>query len=273
MAEVTDHVEQVTGHAATSLTPCCADDAVRGRAVNLDPQADNRIHDDDVAQRFGFAGALVQGVEVLRAGDGPPAGRGSGRGFLAGGRLDLRLPPARCTTASGWSRPAQGRRPWPSPAPTAGSGRAARTRAAEPEPVGPYEDVPLPDALLPGPAAQGRSGPSGCRRTRRVRRLRAADRRAVAALRRAGPPRPAAAAGQPGAHEQRRARPLDPHRQRLPPPVARAHRRAGGGAQPGDRAPAAERARLRAVRRARRGGRAARSPEVHHEAIWRLAGS
>lgn len=34
-------------------------------ARNIDPHADNRIHDDDVAQRFGFTGALVPGVEVF----------------------------------------------------------------------------------------------------------------------------------------------------------------------------------------------------------------
>ncbi len=34
-------------------------------ARNIDPAADNRIHDDDVAQRFGFQGALVPGVELF----------------------------------------------------------------------------------------------------------------------------------------------------------------------------------------------------------------
>jgi acyl dehydratase len=35
------------------------------RARNLAPDSDNKIHDDDVARRFGFSGALVPGVEVF----------------------------------------------------------------------------------------------------------------------------------------------------------------------------------------------------------------
>ena len=35
------------------------------RAVNLSASSENKIHDDTVAQRFGFKGALVPGVEVF----------------------------------------------------------------------------------------------------------------------------------------------------------------------------------------------------------------
>jgi acyl dehydratase len=59
-------------------------------AVNLDPQADNRIHDDEVAQRYGFTGALVPGVEVFALATVPYL-RSWGEAFLAGGRLALRF--------------------------------------------------------------------------------------------------------------------------------------------------------------------------------------
>jgi len=35
------------------------------RARNIDPLSDNKIHDDEVARKFGFTGALVPGVEVF----------------------------------------------------------------------------------------------------------------------------------------------------------------------------------------------------------------
>lgn len=35
------------------------------RARNLSPESDNKIHDDEVARKFGFTGALVPGVEVF----------------------------------------------------------------------------------------------------------------------------------------------------------------------------------------------------------------
>ena len=38
--------------------------AYRVQAVNLSLASENKIHDDDVARRFGFAGGLVPGVEV-----------------------------------------------------------------------------------------------------------------------------------------------------------------------------------------------------------------
>jgi len=59
-------------------------------AVNLDPQADNRIHDDDVAQAYGFAGALVPGVELFGLASVPPV-QHWGVDFLASGRMSLRF--------------------------------------------------------------------------------------------------------------------------------------------------------------------------------------
>ncbi|MEA2873791.1 MAG: hypothetical protein QOH67_3767, partial [Hyphomicrobiales bacterium] len=35
------------------------------RAFNLSASSENKIHDDATAQRFGFRGALVPGVEVF----------------------------------------------------------------------------------------------------------------------------------------------------------------------------------------------------------------
>jgi hypothetical protein len=59
-------------------------------AVDLDPQADHRIHDDDVAQRFGFAGGLVPGVEVFAPASAPLVAE-HGESFLSGGRMSLRF--------------------------------------------------------------------------------------------------------------------------------------------------------------------------------------
>ncbi len=59
-------------------------------ARNIDPQADNRIHADDVAQRFGFTGALVPGVELF-AGATAPLVQHWGERWLAGGRIALRF--------------------------------------------------------------------------------------------------------------------------------------------------------------------------------------
>jgi hypothetical protein len=60
----------------------------RVRARNIDPDADNKIHDDDVARRFGFAGALVPGVELF-AYLTHPLVAAWGERWLAQGRLDV----------------------------------------------------------------------------------------------------------------------------------------------------------------------------------------
>lgn len=59
-------------------------------ARNIDPHADNRIHDDAVAQRFGFTGALVPGVEVFAYATCPLVATW-GEAWFTGGRLDLRF--------------------------------------------------------------------------------------------------------------------------------------------------------------------------------------
>jgi hypothetical protein len=60
------------------------------RARNLAPDSDNKIHDDAVAQQFGFSGALVPGVDVLAYASHPFAAAW-GSDFLTGGRLTGRF--------------------------------------------------------------------------------------------------------------------------------------------------------------------------------------
>lgn len=59
-------------------------------ARNLDPAADNRIHDDDVARAFGFSGALVPGVEVFAHATAPLVAAW-GADLFDGGRVALRF--------------------------------------------------------------------------------------------------------------------------------------------------------------------------------------
>ena len=53
-------------------------------------EAQNKIHDDDVAQQFGFSGALVPGVELF-ARITTPLVAAWGEEWLAGGRVDVRF--------------------------------------------------------------------------------------------------------------------------------------------------------------------------------------
>jgi hypothetical protein len=62
----------------------------RVRARNLAPESDNKIHDDDVAQQFGFSGALVPGVDVFAYATHPFVAAW-GAEFLSGGRLSIRF--------------------------------------------------------------------------------------------------------------------------------------------------------------------------------------
>jgi hypothetical protein len=64
--------------------------AYKVRARNLAPDSDNKIHDDDVAQQFGFSGALVPGVELF-AYLTHPFVEAWGTGFFNGGRLEARF--------------------------------------------------------------------------------------------------------------------------------------------------------------------------------------
>ena len=60
------------------------------RARNLAPDSDNKIHDDEVARRFGFTGALVPGVEVFAYATQPFAAAW-GEDFLTRGLMDMRF--------------------------------------------------------------------------------------------------------------------------------------------------------------------------------------
>ena len=70
-------------HAATALT-------YEVRANNLSRASENKIHDDSVAQRFGFTGALVPGVEVHAYACHPVVARW-GRDWLARGAIESRF--------------------------------------------------------------------------------------------------------------------------------------------------------------------------------------
>lgn len=59
-------------------------------ARNIDPTADNRIHDDDVAQKHGFSGALVPGVELFAYCTRPFVATW-GEQWLRGGALSVRF--------------------------------------------------------------------------------------------------------------------------------------------------------------------------------------
>jgi hypothetical protein len=60
------------------------------RAQNLAPDSDNKIHDDSIAQQFGFVGALVPGVDVIAYASHPLVAAW-GADFLSGGRLSARF--------------------------------------------------------------------------------------------------------------------------------------------------------------------------------------
>lgn len=118
-------------------------------AVNIDPEADNRIHDDDVAQRFGFAGALVPGVEVFALATAPLV-QTWGEAFLAGGRLALRLRrpvyDGECVTVTvdGTDLTVTG------PDGTPRATGTAHPPSEQPAP-GAYDDAPLPERLAAAP--------------------------------------------------------------------------------------------------------------------------
>jgi acyl dehydratase len=65
-------------------------EAYEVRAYNLSAQSENKIHDDTVARRFGFSGALVPGVEVY-AYACHPAVRRWGRDWLEHGTAECRF--------------------------------------------------------------------------------------------------------------------------------------------------------------------------------------
>src|SRR5687768_12940045 len=64
--------------------------AYRVQACNLSHASENKIHDDDVAQRFGFRGGLVPGVEVYAYMTHLPVARW-GLAWLARGTAECRF--------------------------------------------------------------------------------------------------------------------------------------------------------------------------------------
>ena len=62
----------------------------RVQACNLSHASENKIHDDDVARRFGFQGGLVPGVEVYAYMTHLPAVRW-GVGWLERGTAECRF--------------------------------------------------------------------------------------------------------------------------------------------------------------------------------------
>ncbi len=71
-------------------TAAAADLGYEVRANNLSRASENRIHDDAVARRFGFTGALVPGVEVHAYACHPAVARW-GRAWLERGRIATRF--------------------------------------------------------------------------------------------------------------------------------------------------------------------------------------
>jgi hypothetical protein len=64
--------------------------APRSFVARVIEEAENKIHDDGVARRFGFSGALVPGVELF-ARTTTPLVAAWGKEWLSGGRVDLRF--------------------------------------------------------------------------------------------------------------------------------------------------------------------------------------
>src|SRR6201996_9058374 len=62
----------------------------RVSAYNTSKQSENKIHDDTVARRFGFAGGLVPGVDVMAYMMHLPVARW-GRAFLERGLIEARF--------------------------------------------------------------------------------------------------------------------------------------------------------------------------------------
>ena len=62
----------------------------RVSAFNTAQESENKIHDDDVARRFGFTGGLVPGVDVYAYMTQPPVARW-GRAWLERGTADCRF--------------------------------------------------------------------------------------------------------------------------------------------------------------------------------------
>jgi acyl dehydratase len=73
-----------------SASVAAGETAYEVRAFNTAAASENKIHDDAVARRFGFHGALVPGVEVYAYMTHVPVARW-GRAWLEGGAADCRF--------------------------------------------------------------------------------------------------------------------------------------------------------------------------------------
>jgi acyl dehydratase len=125
----------------------------RIRARNLVPDADNKIHDDDVAKQFGFGGALVPGVDLF-AYLTRPFVAAWGADFLTHGSLSARfrrpvydgdeiVATGEAATGDDWTASLLG---------ADGEVRAvgtARRKATEVVDVDRFARAPLPATLLP----------------------------------------------------------------------------------------------------------------------------
>ena len=233
-------------------------------------EAANKIHDDDVAQQFGFTGALVPGVELF-ARLTTPLVEAWGEEWLAGGRVDVRFrrpvydgEELLVEVADGGALTATG-----PDGEVRCLGSAART-AERPDLTGLVEVTPAEGWWRT--RSSGRS-PASTRTSPSSRTTGTSTRSATPGAlpgERVGAPGHAGQGGAPVAHAERGARAVDPHGERLPLPRRRPAARGGDVARAGHSV--GRRAERRgALRRAgpgrRRAGRAR-----HHTALYRLAG-
>lgn len=134
-------------------------------ARNIDPASDNKIHDDEVAQQFGFSGALVPGVELF-AYLTHPLVEAWGEQFLSGGAIDVRfrkpvydgeqvVATARESAGGSFELALVG------PGGAARSVGSARLTASGNGDLGGFTDTPLPAVLPPASADALPPGPLG----------------------------------------------------------------------------------------------------------------
>ena len=211
-------------------------------AYNSAWDSENKIHDDEVARRFGFSGGLVPGVDVYAYMAHAPVTRW-GRDFLARGTLEARFlkPVYEGETATVTAKEANGGLDIEvtSRGELCATGHAAMT-GTKPPALDAFAAVARRRGALPGrrglaagwprarhPPARHHEGMGG-----QVRRRRARARPALWAR---GPVAsgPAAAPFQLGAHPQRRAGTVDPRRQQGRPLRRRQGRRRADGARQG----------------------------------------
>ena len=135
-------------------------------ARNIDPESDNKIHDDAVAQQFGFSGALVPGVELF-AYLTHPLVDAWGEEFLASGAIDVRF---RQPVYDGEEVVASAREgddgaaveiALVGPDGAVRSVGSARRVAPRDVDLGAFVDTPLPSTLPPASADSLRPGPLG----------------------------------------------------------------------------------------------------------------